>query len=142
MKMFLWRLRALQDIHSSRLAIFLTLLALICWLRIWRPALLVSLYAYVCVCVCMHVYVHVYVCVRVCMYAHVCVYVCKCVCVCMYICVYVHVCVCVCACSTFQYCQLESNLLCFSYSLVDSNDAFFCFLCSVYVLYVFLSCVS
>jgi len=51
---------------------------------------------YVCVCVCLYVCVCIYVCVSVCMY--VCVYVCVCVCVCMYVCVCVFVCVCVYVC--------------------------------------------
>jgi len=45
---------------------------------------------YLCVCVCLSVYVHVYVCV--CLYVYVCVYVCMYVCMCLYVCG-VYVCV-------------------------------------------------
>ena len=55
----------------------------------------VCVFVYVCLYVCMCVYVCVFVCV--CMYVFVCVYMCVClcvyVCVCMYVCVCIYVCV-------------------------------------------------
>jgi len=55
----------------------------------------VCVFVYVCVCVCMCVYV----CVCVCMCVYVCICVCMCVCVCLCVCVCACVCLCVCVCA-------------------------------------------
>ena len=62
--------------------------------RVLLPPWYVSMYVFVCMCVC--TFVCMYVCVYVCMCVCVCMYVC--VCVCMYVCVCVCVCVCLCVC--------------------------------------------
>ena len=49
--------------------------------------------------VCMYVCMYVYVCVCMCMYVYVCV--CVCMCMCVYVCVCVCVCVCMCVCVFF-----------------------------------------
>ena len=69
------------------------------------------MFVYVCVCLCMFVYICVYlcmfvyicvccvcmyICMYVCMYMRI--YVCVCVCVCMFVCICAHMCMCMCAC--------------------------------------------